>query len=93
MLAFDSGFGNASSFGIGEFFLLCPSGGLEAFLASKAFLPVTAISLAVVLVLALLFGIAIRTLITGLRSEDHIGTISVWAYSRPWPGRSSSIWA
>ena len=24
--------------------------------------------------LALLFGIAIRTLITGLRSEDHIGT-------------------
>lgn len=55
-LAFDSGLGTPSSFGIGEFFLLCPLGGLEAFLASKAFLPVTAISLAVVLVLALLFG-------------------------------------
>ncbi len=55
-LAFDSGLGTPSSFGIGEFFLLCPLGGLEAFLASKAFLPVTAISLAVVLLLALLFG-------------------------------------
>lgn len=55
-LAFDSGLGTPSSFGVGEFFLLCPLGGLEAFLASKAFLPVTAISLAVVLVLALLFG-------------------------------------
>lgn len=55
-LAFDSGLGTPSSFGIGEFFLLCPLGGLEAFLASKAFLPVTAISLVVVLVLALLFG-------------------------------------
>lgn len=55
-LAFDSGLGTPSSFGIGEFFLLCPLGALEAFLASKAFLPVTAISLSVVLVLALLFG-------------------------------------
>ncbi|MCI8424342.1 MAG: hypothetical protein HFJ72_01570, partial [Adlercreutzia sp.] len=35
-LAFDSGLGTPSSFGIGEFFLLCPLGGLEALLASKA---------------------------------------------------------
>lgn len=32
-LAFDSGLGTPSSFGIGQFFLLCPLGGLEALLA------------------------------------------------------------
>lgn len=55
-LAFDSGLGTPSSFGIGEFFLLCPLGGLEALLASKALIPVTLISLAVVLAMALLLG-------------------------------------
>lgn len=55
-LAFDTGLGTPSSFGIGQFFLLCPLGGIEALLASKAFVPVTLISLAVVVVFALLFG-------------------------------------
>lgn len=55
-LAFDSGLGTPSSFGIGEFFLLCPLGGIEAMLASKSFIPVAALSLAVVLVFTLVFG-------------------------------------
>lgn len=55
-LAFDSGLGTPSSFGIGQFFLLCPLGGIEALLASKALVPVTLISLAVVAAFALLFG-------------------------------------
>ena len=55
-LAFDLGLGTPSSFGIGQFFLLCPLGGLEALLASKALVPVTLISLAVVVAFALLFG-------------------------------------
>lgn len=55
-LAFDSGVGTPSAFGVGEFFLLCPLGGIEALLASKALVPVTLISLAVVVAFALLFG-------------------------------------
>ncbi|MEG0302778.1 4Fe-4S binding protein [Gordonibacter sp.] len=55
-LAFDTGIGTPSAFGIGQFFLLCPLGGIEALLASKAFVPVTLISLAVVTGFALLFG-------------------------------------
>jgi ferredoxin-type protein NapH len=55
-LAFDSGLGTPSAFGIGGFSLLCPLGGLEAMVASKAFLPVAALSLLVVVVLTLLFG-------------------------------------
>lgn len=55
-LAFDLGIGTPSSFGIGQFFLLCPLGGIEALLASKALVPVTLISLAVVIAFALLFG-------------------------------------
>lgn len=55
-LAFDMGIGTPSSFGIGQFFLLCPLGGIEALLASKALVPVTLISLAVVVAFALLFG-------------------------------------
>lgn len=55
-LAFDTGIGTPSSFGIGQFFLLCPLGGIEALLASKALVPVTLISLAVVVAFALLFG-------------------------------------
>lgn len=55
-LAFDLGIGTPSALGIGQFFLLCPLGGLEALLASKALVPVTLISLAVVGAFALLFG-------------------------------------
>lgn len=55
-LAFDCGIGTPSSFGIGQFNLLCPLGGLEAMVASKAFIPVAAISAGVLLVFALLFG-------------------------------------
>lgn len=55
-LAFDLGWGTPSSFGLGEFFLLCPLGGIEAMLASKSFLPVSFISLAVVLLFSLVFG-------------------------------------
>lgn len=55
-LAFDLGLGTPSSFGVGQFFLLCPLGGIEALLASKALVPVTLISLAVVVAFALLFG-------------------------------------
>lgn len=55
-LAFDLGLGTPSLFGLGQFFLLCPLGGIEALLASKALVPVTLISLAVVFAFALLFG-------------------------------------
>ena len=55
-LAFDLGLGTPSSFGLGQFFLLCPLGGIAALLASKALVPVTLISLAVVFAFALLFG-------------------------------------
>lgn len=55
-LAFNTGTGTYSTFGVGEFFLLCPLGGIEALLASKAFIPQALISLAVVVVLALLLG-------------------------------------
>lgn len=55
-LAFDLGLGTPSSFGLGQFFPLCPLGGIEALLASKALVPVTLISLAVVFAFALLFG-------------------------------------
>lgn len=55
-LAFDCGIGTPSSFGIGQFNLLCPLGGLEAMLASKAFIPVAAISAGVLLLFALVFG-------------------------------------
>lgn len=55
-LAFDSGIGTPSAFGVGQFSLLCPLGGLEAMVASKAFIPVAAISAGVVLVFSLLFG-------------------------------------
>lgn len=55
-LAFDSGIGTPSAFGVGEFFLLCPLGAVEAMAASKSLIPVTLISLGVVVLLALLFG-------------------------------------
>ena len=55
-LAFDCGLGTPSTFGVGQFFLLCPLGGLEAMIADRSFIPVAAISVAVVCALALLFG-------------------------------------
>jgi ferredoxin-type protein NapH len=55
-LAFDSGLGTPSAFGVGEFFLLCPLGGIEAMIASKSFIPIAAVSMAIVLVLVLIFG-------------------------------------
>ncbi len=55
-LAVDSGVGTPCSFGVSQFFLLCPLGGLEALLASKSLVPVTLISLVVMLVFSLLFG-------------------------------------
>lgn len=54
--AFSWPLGTPSSFGIGQFFLLCPLGGLEAFIADRSFIPQAAISLAVVAVLSLAFG-------------------------------------
>ena len=47
-LAFDCGLGTPSTFGVGQFFLLCPLGGLEAMIADRSFIPVAAISMAVV---------------------------------------------
>ncbi len=55
-LAFDSGIGTPSSFGVGNFFLLCPLGAVEAFVASKSFLPVTIISFGIVVAGSLVFG-------------------------------------
>lgn len=55
-LAVDSGLGTPCSFGIDKFFLLCPLGAIEAMIASKSIVPVTLISLAVMLVFSLLFG-------------------------------------
>lgn len=55
-LAFDCGLGTPSSFGIGQFNLLCPLGGLEAMIASKAFIPVAAISAGIVIAFSIAFG-------------------------------------
>lgn len=55
-LAFDWGLGTPSAFGVGQFSLLCPLGGIEAMVASKSFIPVAAISAGIVLVFSLLFG-------------------------------------
>lgn len=55
-LAFDVGIGTPSAFGVGEFFLLCPLGGIEAMLADRSFLPSAALSLVVLVAFVLLFG-------------------------------------
>jgi ferredoxin-type protein NapH len=55
-LAFDTGLGTPSALGVGEFFLICPLGGAEAMLASRSFIPMAAVSMLVVLLLALLVG-------------------------------------
>lgn len=55
-LATSAGLGTPSSFGVGQFFLLCPLGGVEALLASKTLVPQAVVSMAVVLLLAVVFG-------------------------------------
>lgn len=55
-LAFDVGVGTPSAFGVGQFFLMCPLGAIEALVASKSLIPVTLISLIVVIVLSCVFG-------------------------------------
>ncbi|MGN0077665.1 MAG: 4Fe-4S binding protein [Coriobacteriales bacterium] len=55
-LAVDSGLGTPCAFGISEFFLLCPLGAIEAMIASKSIIPVTLISLCVMVTFSLLFG-------------------------------------
>lgn len=55
-LAVDSGLGTPCAFGVDKFFLLCPLGGIEALIASRSLIPVTLISLAVMVVFSLLFG-------------------------------------
>ena len=55
-LAFHSGIGAPSSFGIGTFQLICPLGGIEALLASKTAIPHAIISLVVVLAACLVVG-------------------------------------
>lgn len=55
-LAFHSGIGTPSSFGIGTFQLICPLGGIEALLASKTAIPHAIISLVVVLAACLVVG-------------------------------------
>lgn len=54
--AFHVGFGVPSAFGIGQFSLLCPLGGLEVLLADALFVPQVVASLIVMTVLALLVG-------------------------------------
>jgi ferredoxin-type protein NapH len=55
-LAFHSGIGTPSSFGVGAFQLICPLGGIEALLASKTAIPHAIISLVVVLAACLVVG-------------------------------------
>lgn len=55
-LATTVGIGSPSAFGIGQFFLLCPLGGLEVLLASKTLIPQALLSMAVVVLFALVFG-------------------------------------
>ncbi len=55
-LAFSSGFGTPSAWGIGSFSLLCPLGGLEALLADGTIIPRAFASLVVMTLLTLLVG-------------------------------------
>lgn len=55
-LAFHSGTGTYSAFGLGEFSLLCPLGGLEVLLASKTLIPRVLFSLIIVAVICLAVG-------------------------------------
>ncbi len=54
--AFHLGLGTLSAFGVGQFYLLCPLGALESMLASRSVVLSALISLAVVLVLGVVFG-------------------------------------
>ena len=55
-LAFHSGIGTPSSFGVGPFYLICPLGGIEALIASHTFIPQAFISLLVVVAACLIVG-------------------------------------
>lgn len=55
-LAFHTGTGTPSSFGIADIAALCPLGGLEAAIASRTVVPPMLIGLAVVVVITLLLG-------------------------------------
>lgn len=55
-LAFHSGVGSPSSFGVGSFSLLCPLGGIEALVAAKTPIPHALVSLAVVVLVCLVVG-------------------------------------
>lgn len=55
-LAAPNGTGTPASFGLGEFFLLCPLGGLESLVASRTPIPRALISLAVVAIACLFVG-------------------------------------
>lgn len=55
-LAFHTGTGTASSFGIGTIATLCPLGGVEAAIASRTVVPPMLIGLLIVIVLTVIFG-------------------------------------
>lgn len=55
-LAYHTGTGTLSAWGYGTISAICPLGGIEAMLASKTLIPVVFISLAVFLVIAIVFG-------------------------------------
>ncbi len=55
-LAFHTGTGTLSQFGIGPIAALCPLGGIEAALASKTLLPFGLLGMGIVVVLTLAFG-------------------------------------
>ena len=55
-IIFHTGWGTLSAFGIGQLYLLCPLGGLEAMLGSRSVIVHALIAIAVVGVLALLVG-------------------------------------
>ncbi|MGV8084124.1 MAG: 4Fe-4S binding protein [Coriobacteriia bacterium] len=55
-LVFEIGTGNVSAFGVKAITAVCPLGSIEAMLASRTLLPVALISLAVVVLLAVLLG-------------------------------------
>lgn len=55
-LAFHTGTGTLSAFGYSTISAICPLGSIEALIASKTFIPAVFISLAVFLVISILFG-------------------------------------
>lgn len=55
-LAFHTGFGTPSMLGINQIATLCPLGAIEVAIASKTFVPVGVLALALIVVLILIFG-------------------------------------